>query len=60
MGTALLAEYEDVLARDALFATSRLSATERAKLLNIFLACCEWNRVYFTWRPICPTKPTTT
>jgi len=30
MGTALLAEYEDVLGRDALFERSRLDADERA------------------------------
>ncbi len=51
MGAALLAEYEDVLARDALMRGSHLSAAERAELLDIFIACCEWTRVYFTWRP---------
>lgn len=51
MGTALLKEYEDVLGRDFLFQTSRLSATEREELLDIFLACCQWTRIYFGWRP---------
>ncbi|MDR2220190.1 MAG: putative toxin-antitoxin system toxin component, PIN family [Methylobacillus sp.] len=51
MGAALLAEYEDVLGRDALFQGCRLNAQERSELLDIFLARCEWVRVYYTWRP---------
>ncbi len=51
MGTALLAEYEDVLQREALFWTSRLGPGARDELLDIFLACCEWTRVYYPWRP---------
>ena len=51
MGAALLAEYEDVLARAPLFAKSRLSAVERAELLDIFLATCRWTRIYYGWRP---------
>jgi uncharacterized protein len=51
MGAALLAEYEDVLARPALFAKSRLSPAERGELLDIFLATCRWTRIYFGWRP---------
>ncbi|MFN7725673.1 MAG: putative toxin-antitoxin system toxin component, PIN family [Rubrivivax sp.] len=56
MGSALLAEYEDVLGRSALFETCRLSAVERAELLDIFLARCEWTRVYFGWRPNLPDE----
>lgn len=56
MGAALLAEYEDVLGRDALFAGCRLSASERGELLDIFLANCEWTRVYFGWRPNLPDE----
>jgi putative PIN family toxin of toxin-antitoxin system len=51
MGTALLAEYEDVLDRAPLFENCRLNAKERSELLDIFLACCEWVRVYYSWRP---------
>ena len=51
MGAALLAEYEDVLARSTLFAKSRLNAAERGELLDIFLATCRWTRIYFGWRP---------
>jgi putative PIN family toxin of toxin-antitoxin system len=51
MGEALLAEFEAVLGREALFAKSRLNVTERSYLLDTFLALCEWTRIYFLWRP---------
>jgi uncharacterized protein len=51
MGAALLAEYEDVLARQTLFARSRLGPAERSELLDIFLAHCRWTRIFFGWRP---------
>lgn len=51
MGTALFSEYEDVLARPALFRRSRLTAAERSELFDIFIAHCEWTRIYFGWRP---------
>ena len=56
MGTALLAEYEDVLGRGALFERSRLDSAEREELLDIFLACCRWTRIYFGWRPNVPDE----
>ncbi|HTY50509.1 MAG TPA: PIN domain-containing protein, partial [Steroidobacteraceae bacterium] len=54
MGAALLAEYEDVLGRAELFRACRLDAQEREELLDIFLASCEWTRVYYLWRPNLP------
>ncbi|HSS85650.1 MAG TPA: putative toxin-antitoxin system toxin component, PIN family [Reyranella sp.] len=51
MGAALFAEYEDVLARHNLFKRSRLSASERSELFDIFIAHCRWTRIYFGWRP---------
>jgi len=56
MGTALLTEYEDVLARDSLFRKSRLTPVERAQLLDIFLSTCRWTRIYFGWRPNLPDE----
>jgi predicted nucleic acid-binding protein len=56
MGTALLAEYEDVLGRADLFEKCRLSAQERSELLDIFLARCRWTRIYFGWRPNLPDE----
>lgn len=51
MGTALLAEYEDVLGRSGPFAKSRLSIDEREELLDIYLSTCRWTPIYFGWRP---------
>ena len=56
MGSALFAEYEDVLHRDQLMLRSPLNAAERAELLDIFLAKCMWTRVYFGWRPNLPDE----
>lgn len=56
MGTALLAEYEDVLGREALFERSRLDSAEREELLDIFLARCRWTRIYYGWRPNVPDE----
>lgn len=51
IGNTLFNEYEDVFGRSALFEKSRLGPEEREELLDIFLACCEWTRVYYLWRP---------
>ena len=56
MGTALLAEYGNVLGRAELFRKSRLRAAERWELLDIFLAACRWTRIYFGWRPNSPDE----
>ena len=56
MGAALLAEFEDVLGREALFERSRLEPEERQTLLDVFLSKCEWVRVYYTWRPNLPDE----
>jgi uncharacterized protein len=51
MGSALLAEYEDVLSREFLFKDCHLSLAQREELLDIFLASCKWVKTYFSWRP---------
>jgi len=56
MGTTLLREYEDVLLRPGVFRRSRLNAREREVLLDVFLARCEWVRIYFGWRPNLPDE----
>ena len=56
MGAALLAEFEDVLGREALFERSRLEPEERQTLLDVFLSKCEWVRVYYMWRPNLPDE----
>ena len=56
MGAALYAEYEDVLGREGWAVKSPLSSSEREELLNIFLARCQWTRVYYGWRPNLPDE----
>lgn len=51
MGDALVNEIEGVMGRTELFENSRLSPSERNDLLDIYLGCCEWVRIYFVWRP---------
>lgn len=51
MGASLLAEYEDVLHREALFENCRLNLAQREELLDIFLSVCQWRHTYFSWRP---------
>jgi putative PIN family toxin of toxin-antitoxin system len=56
IGTTLLKEYEDVLAREAPFRRSRLGFEDRQELLDIFLAGCRWTPIYFGWRPNLPDE----
>lgn len=56
MGTALFLEYESVLARDHLFANCRLNRDEREALFDAFLSVCQWQTVYYAWRPNLPDE----
>ncbi len=51
MSASLMAEYESVLSREALFERSPLEPNEREALLNAFLSTCRWVRIYYIWRP---------
>jgi predicted nucleic acid-binding protein len=51
MGTALLAEYESLMNRSALWQVGKLTTAERNEFLDIFLSVCTWTRIYYTWRP---------
>lgn len=51
IGAALLAEYEDVVNRDDVFADSPLNKAERNELLDALLGACTWTRIYYLWRP---------
>lgn len=51
MGSALFLKHEAVLGRTELFASCRLNLHERSELFDIYLAACEWTRIYFGWRP---------
>ena len=56
MGNALFHEYEDVFGRADLFERCPLNPEQRAELLDIFLARCQWTRVYYAWRPNLPDE----
>ncbi len=51
MGTTLFLEYESVMARQELFEICLLSWEEREAVLNAFLSVCQWQTVYYAWRP---------
>ena len=51
VGVALLAEYEDVLARNEIFTDSNLSFDERNELLNAVLSVSRWVKIFYIWRP---------
>lgn len=59
MGAALFSEYEDLLGRAELMSKSPLSPKQRQTLFDAFLSMAEWVKVYYLWRPISQTKPTT-
>lgn len=54
IGAALFAEYEDLLARHALFGRARLDAAEREALFDALMSVCEWTPIYYLWRPNLP------
>lgn len=56
LGPALLAEYEDVLSRAALFSGSVLSAKEREELFDGLMHRCRWVEVFYAWRPNLPDE----
>lgn len=56
LGAALLAEYEDVFSREALWRTAATSASEREVILNAFFFRCQWIEVFFAWRPNLPDE----
>jgi len=51
IGEALFLEYEDVLSRKELTKKCVLSVEEINRLLDAFLSCCEWIKIYYKWRP---------
>ncbi|MGL4637030.1 MAG: putative toxin-antitoxin system toxin component, PIN family [Beijerinckiaceae bacterium] len=51
IGSALFAEYNDVMARDVLFAKCPVQREERDALLDALFSVTEWVKVHFLWRP---------
>ena len=56
LSNAPFLEYEDVLAREELFAASPISSKDRAALLEAVLSICEWVSISFLWRPNLPDE----
>ena len=51
IGNALFAEYEDVMARNALFRNSTTTRAERDVILDALLSRCSWIQISYLWRP---------
>jgi len=56
VGQTLLAEYEAAIGKESLFGNCAVSRREREELLDAFLSCCRWTRVYYAWRPNSPDE----
>lgn len=56
VGAALMAEYEDVMSRRALFTASSLNESERSELLDAFVCSARWVEVFYAWRPNLPDE----
>lgn len=50
-GEKLFKEYEDVLSRDTILKSSKLSKDEIDELLNAIISVSNWNDIYYLWRP---------
>lgn len=51
MVDALFNEYLDVISRDDVMQKCPFDGDERMEFLSAFLACCQWCKIYFGWRP---------
>jgi predicted nucleic acid-binding protein len=51
MGTALFAEYEELVQRASLWRDVPVTLAEREMLLEDFCAAAVWQPIYFQWRP---------
>ena len=52
----MLAEYEAQTERGELWKGLPISLAERRQLLADFLAACQWQRVWYLWRPNLPDE----
>lgn len=50
-GEKLFKEYEDVLSRENILKSSKLSKDEIDELLNAIISISKWNDIYYLWRP---------
>jgi putative PIN family toxin of toxin-antitoxin system len=51
MGEALFNEHIEVASRQDIFKSCILNEKEREELLQAYMKCCRWCRIYYNWRP---------
>ncbi|MBN2826317.1 MAG: putative toxin-antitoxin system toxin component, PIN family [Campylobacterales bacterium] len=51
ISTTLFLEYEGVMKREMIQNLCALSASEQDELFNAFASTCQWNEIYYLWRP---------
>ena len=51
ISTALFLEYEAVMNRDKIQKLCTLSIEEQKELYCAFLSTCNWNEIFYLWRP---------
>ena len=51
ISTALFLEYEAVIKRDKIQKLCTLSIEGQKELFNAFLSTCNWNEIFYLWRP---------
>ena len=51
MGEALFNEHIEVTNRWSIFKSCVLSEEERQELLQAYMNCCQWCKIYYNWRP---------
>ncbi len=51
MSTTLFLEYEAVMKREKIDRLCLLNSNERDELFQAFLSVCQWNEIFYLWRP---------
>ena len=51
ISTTLFLEYEAVMKRKSIKGLCLLTTVEQEELFNAFLSTCQWNEIFYLWRP---------
>ena len=51
ISTTLFLEYEAVMKRKPIKKLCTLTTNEQEELFNAFLSTCQWNEIFYLWRP---------
>ena len=51
ISTTLFFEYEAVMKREKIKTLCSLNTKEQKELFQAFLSVCEWNEIFYLWRP---------